>query len=329
MTKRWTFAFLMMAALAAGTTLSAAEEADGNTGETVRSRRNAAGDVTGEWAALQAALKEKYPEKFAEIEKLQNTNLFAALEAMRSLAESSGMELPRMMPPGRGERGQRRGGPGGDGMNFGPGMMPPGGNMEFGGRGEHGQRRGGPGGDGMRGGPGMGFGPGGMGMGGSPQQQVENELKEQYPEEFAEIEELRQEANRKLQDLAEKAGVKLPVSPQDRMQQIMALREKYPEEFAEIEELRRSNPRAAMEKMTELASKEGIDLSFGRNRGSAGNSSREGTTPRNNQAAQLRRKLLEQYPDKMAEIDALRKTDAAAARKQLQELIKQYEEDTQ
>ena len=249
MTKRWTFAFLMMAALAAGTTLSAAEEADGNTGETVRSRRNEAGDVTGEWAALQAALKEKYPEKFAEIEKLQNTNLFAALEAMRSLAESSGMELPRMMPPGRGERGQRRGGPGGAGM---------------------------------RGGPGMGFGPGGMGMGGSPQQQVENELKEQYPEEFA-----------------------------------------------EIEELRRSNPRAAMEKMTELASKEGIDLSFGRNRGSAGNSSREGTTPRNNQAAQLRRKLLEQYPDKMAEIDALRKTDAAAARKQLQELIKQYEEDNQ
>ena len=296
MTKRWTFAFLMMAALAAGTTLSAAEEADGNTGETVRSRRNEAGDVTGEWAALQAALKEKYPEKFAEIEKLQNTNLFAALEAMRSLAESSGMELPRMMPPGRGERGQRRGGPGGAGM---------------------------------RGGPGMGFGPGGMGMGGSPQQQVENELKEQYPEEFAEIEELRREANRKLQDLAEKAGVKLPVSPQDRMQQIMALREKYPEEFAEIEELRRSNPRAAMEKMTELASKEGIDLSFGRNRGSAGNSSREGTTPRNNQAAQLRRKLLEQYPDKMAEIDALRKTDAAAARKQLQELIKQYEEDNQ
>ena len=282
MTKRWTFAFLMMAALAAGTTLSAAEEADGNTGETVRSRRNEAGDVTGEWAALQAALKEKYPEKFAEIEKLQNTNLFAALEAMRSLAESSGMELPRMMPPGRGERGQRRGGPGGDGMNFGPGMMPPGGNMEFGGRGERGQRRGGPGGAGMRGGPGMGFGPGGMGMGGSPQQQVENELKEQYPEEFA-----------------------------------------------EIEELRRSNPRAAMEKMTELASKEGIDLSFGRNRGSAGNSSREGTTPRNNQAAQLRRKLLEQYPDKMAEIDALRKTDAAAARKQLQELIKQYEEDNQ
>ena len=64
-------------------------------------------EMTKEWERVQAELKKKAPEKYAEIEKLQATNLFAAMEKMRELAEKAGIELP--LPPRR--RGPK-GGPG-------------------------------------------------------------------------------------------------------------------------------------------------------------------------------------------------------------------------
>ena len=51
-------------------------------------------DSSEEWAKAQAELKKKYPEKYKEIEKLQATNLFAAMEKMRELASEASVTLP-------------------------------------------------------------------------------------------------------------------------------------------------------------------------------------------------------------------------------------------
>ena len=46
-------------------------------------------DSSAEWAKAQAELRKRYPEKYKEIEKLQETNLFAAMEKMRELASEA------------------------------------------------------------------------------------------------------------------------------------------------------------------------------------------------------------------------------------------------
>lgn len=51
-------------------------------------------DSSEEWAKAQAELKKKYPEKYKEIEKLQATNLFAAMEKMRELASEASVRFP-------------------------------------------------------------------------------------------------------------------------------------------------------------------------------------------------------------------------------------------
>ena len=78
-------------------------------------------DSSEEWAKAQAELKKKYPEKYKEIEKLQATNLFAAMEKMRELASEASVTLPGSR---RGNWGGRPGGmPGGMRMPGGMGMM--------------------------------------------------------------------------------------------------------------------------------------------------------------------------------------------------------------
>ena len=70
-------------------------------------------DSSEEWAKAQAELKKKYPEKYKEIDKLQATNLFAAMEKMRELASEASVTLPGSR---RGNWGGRPGGmPGGIG----------------------------------------------------------------------------------------------------------------------------------------------------------------------------------------------------------------------
>ena len=73
------------------------------------------------WAKAQAELRKKAPEKYAEIEKLQSTNLLEAMNKMRELAAEQGIELPGnrmrggMMDARRGFDGGNRG-PRGDMM---------------------------------------------------------------------------------------------------------------------------------------------------------------------------------------------------------------------
>ena len=65
-------------------------------------------EMTKEWERVQAELKKKAPEKYAEIEKLQATNLFAAMEKMRELAVEQDIQLPgRRMGRERGMPGRR------------------------------------------------------------------------------------------------------------------------------------------------------------------------------------------------------------------------------
>ena len=82
-------------------------------------------EMTKEWERVQAELKKKAPEKYAEIEKLQATNLFAAMEKMRELAVEQDIQLPgRRMGRERGMAGRRMRGFGeGERMHRGPREM--------------------------------------------------------------------------------------------------------------------------------------------------------------------------------------------------------------
>ena len=114
------------------------------------------------------------------------------------------------------------------------------------------------------------------------------------------------------------------------------LKEKYPKEMAEIEELQKTDRMAAFRKMRELAEKAGIALPFGRPGQGPGRMGGRGDVPgedaprmRANPMQQLRqlRQLRQKFPKEMAEVEELRRTDPAAARAKMQELIKQLEAD--
>ena len=254
-------------------------------------------DNSAEWAKIQAELKGKYPEKFKEIEKLQATNLYAALEKMRELASEASMTLPSDR---RGSRGGRWGG----------------------------DRRGGMG---MR--PGMSGGGGMFGNMRNPRASVEAELKEKYPAEYAEVEKQRILAENKLEELAKKANVKLPATTESVRLKMEELKNsgKYKAEFEEIEKLRADDPRAAFQKTRELMQKAGIEMpqmgrfasgGFGRQ----GNSEAEdiSRTPRENPMRRLM-DLRKKYPEEMRKLDAVRRDDPEAYRKGVMELLKKSE----
>ena len=140
----------------------------------------------------------------------------------------------------------------------------------------------------------------------------------------------RAEADAKLRELAKKAGVEIPKTFAEQMAE---LKEKYPKEMAEIEELQKTDRMAAFRKMRELAEKAGIALPFGRPGQGPGRMGGRGDVPgedaprmRANPMQQLRQ-LRQKFPKEMAEVEELRRTDPAAARAKMQELIKQLEAD--
>ena len=66
--------------------------------------------------------------------------------------------------------------------------------------------------------------------------EAEKKLKELYPAEYAEVLKLREEAEKKLQELAKKANITLPVPPKSMEERMADLKKKYPKEMEEIEE---------------------------------------------------------------------------------------------
>lgn len=149
--------------------------------------------------------------------------------------------------------------------------------------------------------------------------EAEQKLKEQFPAEFAEIQKLRDEAEKKLQELAKKANIELP-APQKSMQERMAeLKAKYPEEFARMEELRKTDPMAAFGIMRQLMEKE--------RGGNAENSANpEKAAPERKVGNQLK-ELQKKYPKEMAEIRDLRRKDPKKAAEKVQELLKKLEKE--
>ena len=138
----------------------------------------------------------------------------------------------------------------------------------------------------------------------------------------------RAEAEAKLQELAKKAGVEIPKTMSE---QLAELKAKYPKEMAEIEELGKTDRRAAFQKIRELAEKAGIKLfmpGMGGRPGmpGRGNGSDDAPPPppRENPMRQLRL-LRQKFPEEMAEVDRLRRSDPAAARAKTRELLKKLE----
>ncbi|MDR0933180.1 MAG: hypothetical protein LBM70_09215 [Victivallales bacterium] len=155
----------------------------------------------------------------------------------------------------------------------------------------------------------------------NPRADAEAKIKEKFPEEYAQVEKMRADAEAKLRELAKKAGVEIPKTMQE---QLAELKVKYPKEMTEIDELRKTDMWAAMRKTQELAEKAGITLNTGRRGGGTPGFGRDNNTdtppaPRVNQL-NLLKQLRERFPAQMSEIDALRKTDPAAARKKMKEL---------
>ena len=151
----------------------------------------------------------------------------------------------------------------------------------------------------------------------NPRAEVEAKLKAEYPAEFAEIQKLRDEAEKKLQELAKKANVELPAIPKSWPERMAELKAKYPKEFAEYEELQKTDRRAAFAKLRELMEKNGEKMNFpGR---------RENSTPppppRENQGRKMK-ELREKYPNEFAEIQKVRSTDPKKAREMTAERLK-------
>ena len=112
-----------------------------------------------------------------------------------------------------------------------------------------------------QGGPGM---RGGMGFGGMMFNRIskESEIQQKFPEEYAKAAKQLIEAESKLQELAQKAKVELPVDNNYVFRQLKA---KAPAEFAEIENKlkQRETMREGFEKLRALAEKHKLKLSFG------------------------------------------------------------------
>ena len=182
---------------------------------------------------------------------------------------------------------------------------------DFGGRG---------GGRGGRGGEGPGM------MMRDSRGEAEAELAKKFPEEYARLVAARDEAERGMQELAEKAGVKLPMADFTRRKKMAEFNKKYEAELKEIAELRKTDPRAARKKYFELLEKEG--LSFGRpgpggrmGPGSEAGGEEPAAPPvRRSMREQLEQKIKAEMPEEYKEYEELRRSDPRAADAKLREL---------
>ena len=258
-------------------------------------------ETARKWSEIQTQLKKQYPEKFAQIEKLAQTNLAEAMQKMTQLAREAKISLPMQRGP-RGGFGQR----GGRGEDF------------SGGRGE-----------GFRSGRGEGFGGrGGFGMMGNRQRtEAENQIKEKFPKEYAAIEKTREQAEEQLQALAKKAGVNLPLPQEAMMKKMAAVREKYKAEFEEIRKLYGTDPQAARERTQEIFRREGIEMPMMNFRRPDDN--RMNPPPRRGNMNQNIRKKMDQlkqaYPEEMKKVLALRSEDPQKFRTELRKLAARYD----
>ena len=249
------------------------------------------------YSDAQARIKEKFPEEYAKIQTLAATDLGEAQKKMAELARKGNIALPR--ESGRSRFGGREGREGG-----------------FRGGREGGRR-------------GMG-GMGGMGMMRrfNPLRRfvAESQIKSKFPAEYAAADKELLAAAEKIDELAKKAKVTLPVSTELRMRQ---LRAKAPEDFAKLEEQSESDPRSVFGSLRDLAEKNGVTLY--ENTGNGAGPGRGGRDGRDGEArparpsgrenpAQMMRKLRRKYPEEMKEIEALRSENPQEFTRRLQEL---------
>ena len=297
-------AMLVAAGLITGTMLMAQENGKRNRNQNRGSRApmQMTAEMSRKWSDIQAQLKKKYPEKFAEIEKLAQTNLAEAMQKLVQLAREAKIATP-MQPRGRGGFGGRDGQRGERAEGFGQ-------NGGFRGRAE-------------------GFGQrGGMGMPGARRAEAENQIKAKFPKEYEAIEKSREQAEEQLQALAGKAGVKLPPTPEAAMKKLAAIREKYKTEFDEIRKLRESDPKAAMERTMEIFQREGMEMPMMNFRRPDGHRNLPAQTRRGNPMQDMRKKLdllRKTYPDEMKKIQGLRTDDPQKFREELKKLSDRYD----
>ncbi|MBQ9502702.1 MAG: hypothetical protein IJU70_11140 [Lentisphaeria bacterium] len=239
------------------------------------------------YSEAQAKIRERFPEEYAGIQKLAATDLGEAQKKMAELARKGNIALPR-------ESGRSR----------------------FGGRdGRDGGRRG------------MG-GMGGMGMMRrfNPLRRfvAESQIRSKFPAEYAAADKELLAAAEKIDELAKKAKVTLPVSTELRMRQ---LRARAPEDFARLEEQSESDPRAVFGGLRELAEKNGVTLYENAGNGPGpgrGGEVRAGRPSGRENPMQMVRKLRRKYPEEMKEIEALRSEDPKEFSRRLQELNRRY-----
>ncbi len=148
------------------------------------------------------------------------------------------------------------------------------------------------------------------------------QFKSKYPKEYAEIEKLRdsdpEKAREKMRELMRKAMADRGMTSRGHRniepteEQLKELKAKYPTEFAEYEKLKSSDPEKAKAQLQELMKK-----AFGE----AVNNEKF-LRDRNRRATQhVMRELKVRYPEKMAKIEELQKTDPDTAREELRKLF--------
>ena len=164
--------------------------------------------------------------------------------------------------------------------------------------------------------------------------EIERQLKEKFPAEYAEVEKMRETdrfgAMRKMEELAEKAGIEMPFgrrgmrprpepanSAEREWREFFAkLREKFPTEFEAIEKKIASEPQTAMTELKALAEKAGLEMPKGELPKSV-QSERKIELNRNRNRiliANANRILARTRPDDYAKLQALREVDDDAAR---------------
>ena len=172
---------------------------------------------------------------------------------------------------------------------------------------------------GMRGGQrwgGQGGMRGGMGFGGMMLNRIskEAEIQQKFPEEYAKAAKQLIEAEAKLQELAQKAKVELPV---DNNYVLRQLKTKAPAEFADIENKlkTRETAREGFEKLRALAEKHNLKLSFGMGFGMRGGM-RGNDAPASDNSARMRRNdvakinaVREKFPEEWAKVLELRRNN--------------------
>ncbi len=153
------------------------------------------------------------------------------------------------------------------------------------------------------------------------------QMKNKYPEEYAEIEKLREsdpeKARTMMRNMMRKAMSEngmmpprrgfAPPAPEPSEEQLKALKAKYPEDFAEYEKLKKSDPEKAKEKLQQLMKK-----AFGENAGADEKFLRDRHRRAN---AFVIRELKRRYPEKMEAVEKLQQTDPDGARAELRKLF--------